>query len=78
MTFNNAPVTDGLVIFQNEHLAVGFTNVGTDVQDLYLGSLRGIGIDPASGIPASVSSLLKTTRKLLVNSSYRLLQTVIR
>ena len=25
----------GLVIFQNERLAIGFTNVGTDVQDLY-------------------------------------------
>ena len=25
----------GLVIFQNDRLAIGFTNVGTDVQDLY-------------------------------------------
>ena len=29
------PGIPGLVIFQNEHLAIGFTNVGTDVQDLY-------------------------------------------
>ena len=29
------PGLPGLVIFQNEHLAIGFTNVGTDVQDLY-------------------------------------------
>jgi len=29
------PGIPGLVIFQNERLAIGFTNVGTDVQDLY-------------------------------------------
>jgi len=29
------PGVPGLVIFQNDHLAIGFTNVGTDVQDLY-------------------------------------------
>ena len=29
------PGIPGLVIFQNEHLAIGLTNIGTDVQDLY-------------------------------------------
>jgi penicillin G amidase len=29
------PGIPGLVIFQNDRLAIGFTNVGTDVQDLY-------------------------------------------
>jgi glycyl-tRNA synthetase alpha chain len=42
-TLPGAPM---VIIGHNEHIAWGFTNNGADVQDLYIDSLRALGIDP--------------------------------